>query len=72
MEQLVSVMKAEMTTYDTIFVVIDALDEVHESLQQQIIQKLESLSPTLWILYTSRPHIASLFTNYKQIRICTH
>ncbi len=61
-----------MATYDAVFVIIDALDEVDESLQWQITQKLESLRSTLRILYTSHPHIANLFTNHKKIEICTH
>ena len=53
--------QAETATYDKVFVIVDALDELSPSLRQDLLDSLRSPHISLRLLFTSRPTIADLF-----------
>ena len=56
MTSLSSVFKALSSTLSTIFIVLDALDEANEIVQDHIVQKIQELPfPDIRLFCTSRP-----------------
>ncbi len=58
-------------SHEAIYCVIDALDECHEDLRWELVERLEDLGPKLHVLITSRylDSIAEELTKYQQFEI---
>jgi uncharacterized protein with ATP-grasp and redox domains len=52
---LIETLRSEIQTYSKVFFVLDALDECLEDYQRGLIDELESISSTVYLMVTSRP-----------------
>ena len=52
---LIDALRSEIKAYSKVFFVLDALDECLEDYQGRLIDKLESISSTVYLMVTSRP-----------------
>ncbi|KAG9965140.1 hypothetical protein KCU61_g2031, partial [Aureobasidium melanogenum] len=56
MDQICEALKAELSRFKKVFVILDGLDEMPEQTERsQLLRKLESLEPRPYLMVTSRP-----------------
>lgn len=70
-DELYQALSTMIESHKEVFCVIDALDECHENLRWELIERLESLGPKLRVLITSRylDSIAEELETYQRFEI---
>jgi hypothetical protein len=67
-------LQAAITEWSKVYIIADAIDEYPEDQRQMLLKDLASLSPTVNLLVTSRPHITLTrsFATFEVIDIRTN
>jgi hypothetical protein len=72
LNDLMKALKAEISPYTKVFIIVDALDECSEETREYLLRAFQSLAGTVNLLFTSRnlPSIARYFEGTKRLDIC--
>jgi hypothetical protein len=57
LEEIHGVLHSVITEWSKVYIVVDALDEYPEAQRRILLEHLASMSPTVSLMLTSRPHI---------------
>lgn len=64
------ILSAELLSFNNVYVVIDALDELQSDwIRQQLLSVLRMQPSTLRLLITSRPHIVDMLSMFEHVRV---